>query len=179
MTLFNKSSTVIDRNAVGIFKPCLKPQENLIHGKCCGWTLRINAATFSASFNTRMIFSLIIPSKHAMVTPRLRKVFCLGRETAWIQAKMFITKVLWTFDVVDVPGQHLDLERNLLHYGFFAKPELRVTFMLMSRGGEEWKGRCYIYHQLSTIALVKITGVALEPRDYKMNAAINSAGRHS
>lgn len=62
-----------------------------------------------------------------------------------MQAKMFIAKVLWTFDVVEVPGQHLDLEWNLLHYGFFAKPELRVKFMLMSRGGEEWKGRCYIY----------------------------------
>lgn len=48
---------------------------------------------------------------------------------AWMQGKLFMAKMLWTFDVVKVPGQHFDLERTLLHYGFLAKPELRVSFV--------------------------------------------------
>ncbi len=48
---------------------------------------------------------------------------------AWMQGKLFMAKVLWTFDVVQVPGQDFDLERDLLHYGFLAKPELRVRFV--------------------------------------------------
>ena len=48
---------------------------------------------------------------------------------AWMQGKLFTAKVLWTFDVVKVPGQHFDLEGTLLHYGFLAKPELRVRFV--------------------------------------------------
>lgn len=48
---------------------------------------------------------------------------------AWMQGKLFIAKVLWTFDVVKVPGQQFDLESALLHYGFLAKPELKVRFM--------------------------------------------------
>lgn len=54
---------------------------------------------------------------------------CIGREMAWMQGKLLIAKVLWTFDVVQVPGQDFDLERTLLHYGFLAKPELRVRFV--------------------------------------------------
>lgn len=52
---------------------------------------------------------------------------------AWMQGKLFMAKVLWTFDVVKVPGQHFDLERTLLHYGFLAKPELRVRFVPVAR----------------------------------------------
>lgn len=54
---------------------------------------------------------------------------CLGREMAWMQAKLFVAKVLWTFDVVKVPGQDFNLEKTLLHYGFLAKPELKVRFV--------------------------------------------------
>ena len=53
---------------------------------------------------------------------------------AWMQGKLFIAKVLWTFDVVQVPGQtEFDLERALLHYGFLTKPELRVRFCCAGR----------------------------------------------
>jgi hypothetical protein len=55
---------------------------------------------------------------------------------AWMQGKLFMAKVLWTFDVVKVPGQHFDLERTLLHYGFLAKPELRVRFVPVARKEE-------------------------------------------
>lgn len=53
---------------------------------------------------------------------------CLGRELAWMQGKLFMAKVLWTFDVAKLPGQEQNLERDLLHYGFLAKPDLKVHF---------------------------------------------------
>lgn len=52
----------------------------------------------------------------------------MGREMAWTQARMFLAKVLWSFDVVEVEGQGFDLEKSLLHYGFFDKPEMYVRF---------------------------------------------------
>lgn len=58
---------------------------------------------------------------------------CLGREMAWMEGRMFLAKVLWSFDVVRVSGQKFDLERTLLHYGFFEKPEIRVRFVPVSR----------------------------------------------
>ena len=48
---------------------------------------------------------------------------------AWMQGGLFMAKVLWTFDVAKVPGQDFDLEKSLLHYGFLAKPELKVRFL--------------------------------------------------
>jgi len=46
-----------------------------------------------------------------------------------MEGKLFMAKVLWRYDVLQVPGQNLDLERRLLHYGFFEKPEFRVRFL--------------------------------------------------
>ncbi|KAF1994668.1 benzoate 4-monooxygenase cytochrome P450 [Amniculicola lignicola CBS 123094] len=54
---------------------------------------------------------------------------CMGREMAYTQAKMFLAKVLWKFDVLQVEGQSFDLEKTLLHYGFFEKPEMYVRFV--------------------------------------------------
>jgi hypothetical protein len=34
------------------------------------------------------------------------------------QARLFLAKVLWKFDVFAVEGQDFDLENDLLHYGF-------------------------------------------------------------
>ena len=53
-----------------------------------------------------------------------------------MEGKLFIATVLWTFDVVKVLGQHFDLERTLLYYGFLAKPELRVRFVPVARKEE-------------------------------------------
>lgn len=52
-----------------------------------------------------------------------------------MQAKLFIAKVLWSFDVVKVgSGVGLDsLDRRLLHYGFLVKPEVRVRFVPVGR----------------------------------------------
>lgn len=52
----------------------------------------------------------------------------MGREMAWKQAKLFLAKVLWSFDVGKVRGQEVDLDRDLRHYGFFEKPEVWVEF---------------------------------------------------
>lgn len=51
-----------------------------------------------------------------------------------MQAKLFMVKVLWTFDVVKASGQDFDLEKTLLHYGFFEKPELFVRFQPVVQG---------------------------------------------
>ena len=57
-----------------------------------------------------------------------------------MQEKLFVAKVLWTFDVVKVLKQLFDLENTLLHYGFLAKPELRVRFVrwLEKRSNAVW-----------------------------------------
>jgi hypothetical protein len=56
----------------------------------------------------------------------------MGREMAWTQAKLFLAKVLWSFDVSKIEGQDFNLKRDLLHYGFFDKPELHVSFVPVS-----------------------------------------------
>ncbi|KAI9154895.1 putative isotrichodermin c-15 hydroxylase protein [Paramyrothecium foliicola] len=58
---------------------------------------------------------------------------CVGREVAWTQGRMVISKMLWVFDIIRVPGQDFDLERDLLHYGFLAKPKLQVRFVPVER----------------------------------------------
>ncbi len=58
---------------------------------------------------------------------------CLGRELAWTQGNLFMAKVLWTFDVVKVSGQHVDLEESLKHFGFLVKPEVKVKFVPVER----------------------------------------------
>ncbi|KAI1501375.1 cytochrome P450 [Biscogniauxia marginata] len=38
---------------------------------------------------------------------------CAGREIAWWQSRLFIAKVLWTFDMEIVGGQHIDMDEDL------------------------------------------------------------------
>jgi cytochrome P450 len=54
---------------------------------------------------------------------------CPGREVAWIEARLFITKILWSFDVEMVPGQNLDYEKDFISYVMWIKPEMRVRFV--------------------------------------------------
>jgi cytochrome P450 len=58
---------------------------------------------------------------------------CPGKEIAWMEGRLFVAKVLWTFDVLKVPGQNIDLEGKLRHWGFFDKPELKVSFVPVKR----------------------------------------------
>jgi hypothetical protein len=52
---------------------------------------------------------------------------------AWMAGNLFMAKVLWAFDVIKVPGKNVDMEETLLHYGFFARPEVKVRFVPVRR----------------------------------------------
>jgi cytochrome P450 len=54
---------------------------------------------------------------------------CLGRELAWAEGKLLMAKLLWSFDVIRVPGQSINLEETLLHYGFLQKPDFKAQFI--------------------------------------------------
>ncbi|KAI0534483.1 cytochrome P450 [Xylaria digitata] len=58
---------------------------------------------------------------------------CPGKNIAWMQVRLFVGKVLWTFDMNQVPGTELDFERDLITYGFWVKPELRINFIEKQR----------------------------------------------
>ncbi|KAI0025983.1 cytochrome P450 [Xylariomycetidae sp. FL0641] len=59
---------------------------------------------------------------------------CAGREIAWWQSRLFIAKVLWTFDLELGPGQDVDVDRDLKGYSMYIKPEVRVRFLPVTRG---------------------------------------------
>lgn len=54
---------------------------------------------------------------------------CSGKEIAWWQVRLVMAKVLWSFDLELVPGQDVNLERDLTAWGYWIKPELRVRFV--------------------------------------------------
>ncbi|XXH01893.1 hypothetical protein Hte_008255 [Hypoxylon texense] len=61
---------------------------------------------------------------------------CIGRELGWAEARLFMSKVLWRFDVVKAPGETLDIEgmeRDMLHFGFLTKPRFMVQFVPIQR----------------------------------------------
>ena len=53
---------------------------------------------------------------------------CTGREIAWSQTRLFLAKVLWTFDVELIYGKDFTLDRDFSTYVMWNKPELRVRF---------------------------------------------------
>nr|A0A2L0P0J8.1 RecName: Full=Cytochrome P450 monooxygenase TwmD; AltName: Full=Wortmanamides biosynthesis cluster protein D [Talaromyces wortmannii]AUY61972.1 TwnD [Talaromyces wortmannii]QBC19712.1 TwmD [Talaromyces wortmannii] len=53
---------------------------------------------------------------------------CAGKEIAWWQSRVFLAKVLWTFDLEMVSGQQIDMARDLRGWGMYDKPEIRVRF---------------------------------------------------
>ncbi|KAK4184059.1 cytochrome P450 monooxygenase [Podospora australis] len=55
---------------------------------------------------------------------------CMGREIAWLQGNLLMAKILWTFDVAKANrNEHVDVDKELRHFGFFVKPKLRVRFL--------------------------------------------------
>ncbi|KAJ2985343.1 hypothetical protein NUW58_g5586 [Xylaria curta] len=54
---------------------------------------------------------------------------CPGKNIAWMQVRLFVGMVLWTFDISQAPGTKLDFERDFITYGFWVKPELMVNFI--------------------------------------------------
>lgn len=61
---------------------------------------------------------------------------CSGREISWWQSRVFMAKVLWMFDVRSVPGQHVEMDRDLRGWGMYEKPEVRVRFVPVERSEE-------------------------------------------
>ncbi|KAI0485253.1 isotrichodermin C-15 hydroxylase [Xylariaceae sp. FL0804] len=54
---------------------------------------------------------------------------CPGREIAWVQVRLFLSKVLWVFDIEEVLGRPLDFDKDFITYGFWVKPDLMVRFV--------------------------------------------------
>ncbi|KAK8043801.1 hypothetical protein PG994_012639 [Apiospora phragmitis] len=71
-----------------------------------------------------------LPASHSLYDPAFANdhLKSLHPFSLSPRAKLFLAKVLWTFDVVQIEGQGFDLERGLLHYGFCEKPEMYVRF---------------------------------------------------
>ncbi|KAI1079769.1 isotrichodermin C-15 hydroxylase [Whalleya microplaca] len=54
---------------------------------------------------------------------------CIGRESAWPQMRLFLAKILWTFDLEAVDGQDLVFDRDFSMYAMWNKPKLRIRFV--------------------------------------------------
>lgn len=61
---------------------------------------------------------------------------CTGTEFAWRQGRVFMARVLWTFNLEMVPGQDVDMHRDLRGWGLYKKPEVRVRFV-PARGNKD------------------------------------------
>lgn len=58
---------------------------------------------------------------------------CPGSAIAWAQTKLYLAKVLWTFDIEAVPGQHLSFDRDFYIYTMWNKPKFWVKFVPVKR----------------------------------------------
>ncbi|KAI0180131.1 cytochrome P450 [Hypoxylon sp. FL1284] len=90
-----------------------------------------------------------LPADHQLYDPKFasdnRKGFqpfgqgprmCAGKEIAWWQSRVFIAKVIWAFDLELVPGQDINMDRDLKGWGMYQKPEVRVKFVPVVRKGD-------------------------------------------
>lgn len=58
---------------------------------------------------------------------------CTGREIAWHQTKVFVAKVLWSFDMEGVRGVDKDFNRDFRVHVMWYRPELWVRFVPVKR----------------------------------------------
>ncbi|EMR64158.1 putative isotrichodermin c-15 hydroxylase protein [Eutypa lata UCREL1] len=58
---------------------------------------------------------------------------CPGMGTAWRQTRLFIAKVLWSFDVEVLPGQNIVFEDAFRQYAMWEKPKFWVRFHEVER----------------------------------------------
>ncbi|KAJ3578896.1 hypothetical protein NPX13_g1669 [Xylaria arbuscula] len=58
---------------------------------------------------------------------------CIGKEVAWWQGRLVIAKTFWSFDIRMLPGQHVDMEKDLRGWGYWMKPKLTVRFLPVNR----------------------------------------------
>ncbi|KAI1352028.1 cytochrome P450 [Xylaria sp. FL0043] len=54
---------------------------------------------------------------------------CTGREIAWSQSRLFLAKVLWTFDLQQIRGQDATFDRDYSTHVMWYKPDVRVRFI--------------------------------------------------
>ncbi|KAI1079391.1 isotrichodermin C-15 hydroxylase [Whalleya microplaca] len=54
---------------------------------------------------------------------------CSGREIAWNQIRLFLAKVLWTFNLVMVRGQDKTLDKDFSVHVMWYRPEVLVRFL--------------------------------------------------
>ncbi|KAI1446033.1 cytochrome P450 [Annulohypoxylon stygium] len=58
---------------------------------------------------------------------------CAGKEIAWWQSRVFMAKILWVFDLQMVPGQQVNVDRDLRGWGIYQKPDVRLRFVPIER----------------------------------------------
>ncbi|TGO40971.1 hypothetical protein BHYA_0028g00120 [Botrytis hyacinthi] len=58
---------------------------------------------------------------------------CPASAIAWAQMKLYLAKVLWTFDVEAVPGQDVSFDRDFSVYTMWNKPQFWVRFVPVKR----------------------------------------------
>ncbi|KAI0117975.1 isotrichodermin C-15 hydroxylase [Nemania sp. FL0031] len=58
---------------------------------------------------------------------------CIGMTLAWRQTRLFVAKVLWSFDMEPVPGESMVFERDFKIYGMWEKPSFRARFVPVIR----------------------------------------------
>ncbi|KAK7730558.1 hypothetical protein SLS63_005803 [Diaporthe eres] len=59
---------------------------------------------------------------------------CLGTQLAWRETRLFIAKVLWSFDVEMAASQkRIDFDRDFTRYAMWEKPQFRVRFHPVQR----------------------------------------------
>lgn len=58
---------------------------------------------------------------------------CAGKQIAWWQSRVFLAKVLWSFDLEMLPGQDVEIDRDMKGWGMYVKPEVRMRFVPVER----------------------------------------------
>lgn len=53
---------------------------------------------------------------------------CPGSSIAWAETKLFVAKVLWTFEMKAVPDQKIQFDRHFTFYSMWENPEFWVKF---------------------------------------------------
>jgi cytochrome P450 len=62
---------------------------------------------------------------------------CVGREIAWQQMKLFMAKVLWTFDIEGVKGMDKNFDDDFSLHAMWNRPHLWVKFHTVKRSEDD------------------------------------------
>ncbi|KAI0147679.1 cytochrome P450 [Xylariaceae sp. FL1272] len=53
---------------------------------------------------------------------------CSGREIAWWQSRLFVAKLLWSFDLEMCADDPLNIDKDVRGWGMYVRPAMRVRF---------------------------------------------------